>query len=180
MEFVLTVISECFDYFCIIVAFILARNSRPEYRAIAYLLFAEFFFHKLAYILGIQLTNLLNPKALYVAYIIIQTLIIVAMITIQAHIIIIALIFINLGYNMLTIFQFNAVKQGLDYSDFYGFYAYFVGGLMLLELIYLIGINKYVANYRRKHGFINANHIDRVFCVYRWSNNRLHLQGSSR
>jgi len=177
MEFVLTVISECFDYFCIIVAFILARNSRPEYRAIAYLLLAEFFFHRLVYILGIQITDLLNPKAIYLAYIIIEMLIIVAMIAIQAHIVIIALIFINLGYNMLTIAHFDAVKQGIEYYDFYGLFRYFVGGLMLLELIYLIGIHKYVENYRRKHGFISINHIDRMFYIYRWTNNRLHIQG---
>lgn len=173
MESVLTVISECFDYFCIIVAFILARNSRPEYRAIAYLLLAEFFFHRLVYILGIQITDLLNPKAIYLAYIIIEMLIIVAMIAIQAHIVIIALIFINLGYNMLTISQFDAPTH----INFYEIYKYFVGGLMLLELIYLIGINKYVANYRRKHGFISVNFIDRMFFVYRWTDNRLHLQG---
>ena len=172
MEFILNTISECFDYFCIIVAFILARNSRPEYRAIAYLLLAEFFFHRLVYILGIQVTDALNPKAIYLAYIIIEMLIIVAMIAIQAHIVIIALIFINLGYNMLTISQFDKPTH----INFYEMYKYFVGGLMLLELIYLIGINKYVADYRRKHGFISINHIDRMFYVYRWGNNWLHLQ----
>lgn len=175
MESILTVISECFDYFCIIVAFILARNSRPEYRAIAYLLLAEFSAHKLAYIFGIQMTSLLNPKAIYLSYIIIETLIIVAMIAIEAHIVIIALIFINLGYNMLTVSQFN-----MPTYDFYGLFKYFVGGLMLLELIYLIGIHKYVANYRRKHGFINVNHIDRMFYVYRRTDNRLHLQRAER
>lgn len=173
MDFILNVISEGFDYFCIFVALILARNSRPEYRAIAYLLLAEFFFHKIAYIIGIQLTDLLNPKAIYLAYIIIQMLIIVAMIAIQAHIVIIALIFINLGYNMLTISQFDTQT----YINFYEIYKYFVGGLMLLELIYLIGIHKYAENYRRKHGFISVNHIDRMFYVYRWADNRLHIQG---
>lgn len=164
-----------FDYLCILAAFVLARYSSQEYRAIAYLLFVEFLFHKLAYVLGIQLTDLLNPKAIYLAYIIIQVLIIVAMLAIQAHIVIITLIFINLGYNMLTISQFN-----MPTYDFYGSFKYFVGGLMLLELIYLVGISRYVANYRRKHGFINVNYIDRMFCVYRWGDNWLHLQGPKR
>jgi len=164
-----------FDYTCILVAFILARYSSQEYRAIAYLMLAEFFFHKLAYVLGIQLTDLLNPKAIYLAYIIIQMLIIVAMLAIQAHMIVIGLIFINLGYNMLTISQFN-----MSTYDFYGFYKYFVGGLMLLELIYLIGISRYVANYRRKHGSINVNYIDRMFCVYRWSHHWLYLPRPKR
>lgn len=168
-----------FDYFCIIAAFVLALNSSREYRAIAYLLFTEFFFHKLVYIAGIQVTDLLNPKAIYLTYIIVQMLIIVAMIAIQAHITILILIFINLAYNMLTIAQFNAVEKGLNYYDFYSLYKYFVGGLMLLELIYLAGISRYVANYRRKHGFISVNHIDRMFYIYRWNDNGLYL-GSKR
>jgi len=164
-----------FTYICILIAFLIARKSRPEYRAIAYLLLVEFAAHKVAFILGIQLTDLLNPKAIYLTYIIIEMLIIVAMIAIQAHIFIIALIFINLGYNMLTISQYS-----MPTYDFYSLYEYFVGGLMILELGYLIGIRRYVENYRRKHGFINVNYIDRMFCVYRRADNWLYLQGSKR
>lgn len=164
-----------FDYAGILIAFLIARKSCPEYRAIAYLVLVEFAAHKVAFILGIQLTDLLNPKAIYLTYIIIEMLIIVAMIAIQAHIFIIALIFINLGYNMLTISQYN-----ISTYDFFWLYKYFVGGLMILELVYLIGISGYVANYRRKYGVINVNYIDRMFCVYRRADNWLYLQGPKR
>lgn len=174
MEFILAVVYEYFDYICIVVAFILARYSSREYRAIAYLLFAEFFLHQLAYIIGIQITDLLNPKAIYLAYIIIEALIIGAMIFIQAHLIIINLIFINLGYNVLTILQYY-----IPTYNFFELFKLFVGVLMLLELIYLAGITGYVKNYRRKWGFINTNHIDKLFCVYRRRDNWLYLQGSA-
>lgn len=164
-----------FDYACILVAFLIARKSRPEYRAIAYLLLVEFVAHKTAYILGVELTDLLNPTGIYLTYIIIETLIIVAMVAIQAHTLIIALIFVNLGYNMLTISQYS-----MSTYDFYSLYKYFVGSLMILELVYLIGIHRYVANYRRKHGFINVNYIDRMFFIYRRPDNWLYLQGPKR
>ena len=154
-----------FDYLCIIAAFILARCSSAEYRAIAYLVLAEFIGHKLVFILGVQLTDILEYSGIYLAYIFIQVLAIYLMMQIQSHFAIVALIFINLGYNMLTISQYV-----IPTYDFYSLYSYFVGGIMLLELTYLVWITKYVAAYRKLHGTINTNYIDRLFRVHR----RLH------
>ena len=164
-----------FTYICILIAFILTRYSRPEYRVIAYILLVEFAAHKLAYILGIQLTNLLNPSGIYLAYIVIELLAIAAMLRYQSHFAIASLIFINLGYNMLTISQYV-----MPTYDFYGSYKLFAQSIMILELIYLAGITVYVANYRRKHGLINISYIDRMFCIRRRSDNRLHIQGFKR
>ena len=158
-----------FTYICILLAFILTRYSRPEYRVIAYILLAEFAAHKLAYIFGIQLTNLLNPIGIYLAYVIIELLAIVAMLKYQCHLAIAALIFINLAYNMLTISQYSMATY-----DFYSSYKFFVQSIMILELAYLAGITVYVSNYRRKYGFINTNSIDRLFRIWGRSNNGLY------
>lgn len=175
MDDILTIVSEYFDYICIVVAFILARYSSQEYRAIAYILLAEFSAHKLAYIFGIQLTSFLNPSGIYLAYIAIELLAIVAMLRFQSHFAITALIFINLTYNMLTISQYV-----IPTYDFYGAYKVSVQSIMILELVYLAWITAYVAAFRREHGFINTNHIDRLFRVRRRVNNGLCIQGLAR
>jgi len=161
-----------FTYICIVIAFILARQSRQEYRAIAYILLAEFIAHKLAYILGIQLTDILNPSAIYMVYAIIELLAIVAILRFQAHLAIAALIFLNLTYNMLTVSQYVFNTS----FDFFSHYKYFVQTVMILELVSLGWLTAYVANFRRKHGFINTNHIDSLFCVWRRDDNGLQME----
>ena len=158
-----------FTYLCILAAFALTRFSRPEYRVIAYILLAEFAAHKLAYILGIQLTSILNPQGIYLAYAAIELLAIIAMIKYQCHLTIALLIFINLGYNMLTISQYY-----METYDFYGSYQFFVQTIMILELVYLAGITAYVSNYRRKYGLVNTNSIDRLFRIWGRGNNGLY------
>jgi len=158
-----------FTYICILIAFVLTRFSRPEYRVIAYILLAEFAAHKLAYIFGIQITDLLNPQGIYLAYAIIELLAIVAMLKYQCHLAIAALIFINLGYNMLTISQYV-----MPTYDFYGSYKVFTQSIMILELLYLAGITVYVSNYRRKYGFINTTNIDKLFCIWGRPDNGLY------
>ena len=69
------------------------------------------------------------------------------------------LVFINLGYNVLTVSQYLITTY-----DFYALYYNFVGSIMVLELIYLAGITVYVSNYRRKYGFVNTSSIDKLFC----------------
>ncbi len=163
-----------FDYAAILIALILARYSRPEYRIIAYILLAEFVAHKLAYILGIQLTNLLNPTGIYLAYAIIELLAIVAILRYQAHLAIAALIFLSLTYNMLTISQYS-----MNTFDFYGSYKVVIQTIMVLELVYLGMLTAYVSAFRAKHGFINTNYIDRMFCIRGRCNNGLYSQRST-
>ena len=165
-----------FVYFCILIAAILARYSRQEYRVIAYILLAEFAAHEIVYILGIRLTDLLNPAGIYLAYAIIELLAIVAMVKYQAHLAIAMLVFINLGYNALTVSQYLITTT----YDFYALYYNFVGSIMVLELIYLAGITVYVSNYRRKYGFVNTSSIDRLFFIWGRSNNGLYVQRAKR
>jgi len=96
------------------------------------------------------------------AYIAVQTLTIYLMTQIQAHIAITLLILVNIGYNVLTISQYV-----INIFDFYSYYTVFVGAIMFLELVYLAGLTKYVANYRRKYGYINTSNIDKLFNVSR-------------
>lgn len=149
-----------FGYICILIALILALYSHAEYRAIAYLVLAEFVAHKLAYIVGYQLTDWLNSSLLFLTYVFIQTITIYLIASIQNHIYIVGLIFINLSYNMLTISQY-AIKT----IDFYSYHHLVVGSIMILELIYLAWITRYVTNYRRKHGYTSVDYIDRLFRV---------------
>ena len=164
-----------FDYFCILTALILTRYSRQEYRVIAYILVAEFSAHKIAYILGIQITDLLDPTGIYAVYALIELFAIVVMLKYQAHLAIAALVFINLGYNMLTISQFV-----MPTYNFYGNYGLFVQSIMILELLYLAGITVYVSNYRRKYGFVNTSSIDKLFLVWGRSNNGLYVSRVKR
>lgn len=158
-----------FGYLCILAAFILARISSQEYRAIAYIVFSEFLLHKIFFVLGVQLTDILDNAGIHLAYAFIEMLAIVAIVCFQSHIAILAFILINLGYNVLTISQFS-----MPVYDFHSSFGFFVGGIMILELLYLGWITKYVADFRRKHGLINTKHIDMVFFVRGRSNGWLY------
>jgi len=160
-----------FGYLCIVICFILARNSRPEYRVIAYLLLAEFVAHKLAYVFGDQLMSI--PGSLvYTSYVIIELSAIIYLKIFQSHRAIMTLVFISLVYNALVVSQYS-----FPVYDYTVNYKLIMGVLMLLELIYLGMLTAYVANFRRKHGFISTVHIDRLFMVRRRDLDRVYIQG---
>ena len=151
-----------YAYACILTAYLLAIKSDARYRAISYLLLFEFAAHEVVYVFCYQITELLQGESLLLAYIAIQTLTIYLMVHIQAHLAITLLILINIGYNVLTISQYV-----INYYDFYSIYPSFVGVIMALELIYLLGLSKYVGTYIRKHGGFNTSYIDKLFYVSR-------------
>lgn len=151
-----------FGYFCIAICFILARNSRPEYRVIAYLLLLEFSAHKLAYVFGDQLTPILQGSLLYMTYAIIELSAIAYLKLFQSHRVIMALVFISLVYNALVVSQYS-----FPVYDYMEHYWWIMGIVMLFELLYLGMLTAYVANFRRKQGFISASHIDRLFFIRR-------------
>ena len=151
-----------FDYACIILALLLARESSIEYRAIAYLVLFEFVAHKVFYIVGIQLTDYLQDSLIYLSYILAQMVTLYLMIKIQSHFAITMMIFINIAYNVLTILQYSVVTY-----DYYSIYPYVVGVIMCLELIYLVWITSYVDNYKKRYGNIDRDYIDHMFCVRR-------------
>jgi len=135
----------------------LSINATNYHKAAAYVLLFEFVAHQAVYVLGVQISDLLQYERLYLAYSLIQLLTLFLMSKIQSHFVIKSLILLNLGYNVLTISQYvyNSI-------DFYSFYSYFVGLIMILEICYLVGLTKYAANYRRKHGntsFVGSLHL---------------------
>jgi len=164
-----------FDYICIAICFILARNSRQEYRVIAYLLLAEFVAHRVVYLIGDQLLSI-PGSFLYMSYGVVELAAIFYLVMYQSHRAIITLILISLLYNALVVSQYSfpvydfmekysVVIGGLDLE--FSLYGALMSGVMLLELIYLGMLTAYVANFRRKQGFISASHIDRVFFIRR-------------
>jgi len=120
-------------------------ETKHYHKTIAYVLLFEFAAHQAVYVLGVQISDILQYERLYLAYSLIQLLTIYLMSKIQSHVAIKTLILINLGYNVLTISQYV-----YNFIDFYSFYSYFVGFIMILEICYLAGLTKYAANYRRK------------------------------
>lgn len=151
-----------FGYICITICFILARNSRPEYRVISYLLFIEFVAHKLVYVFGDQLTPVLQGSLLYMTYVIIEFFAIIYLKMFQSHFVIITLILSSLLYNALVVSQYS-----FPVYDYMENYWWIMGLVMLLEMIYLGMLTAYVATFRRKQGFISVSHIDRLFFIRR-------------
>lgn len=148
-----------FGYICILIALVLFLISVKEYSAIAFIVLCEFVLHKVFYIVGIQLTELLEYSALYLSYIIIELLALFLMYKFQSHMTITLLIFANLIYNILTISQY------VNYTyDFYSLYSAFVGSIMILELMYLIGLNGYIRN-KWNSGRVDFNNINRMLRI---------------
>lgn len=150
-----------FAYICIAICFLIARNSRQEYRAIAYLMLFEFSAHQLTYIIGEQWLKIPGIW-LYTIYAMIELLAIVALRLFQSHLAIMALIIISLVYNVLVVSQYK-----LPVYDYMENYKTVMRSVMILEMLYLGMLTAYVGNFRRKHGFISTTHIDRMFSVRR-------------
>ena len=163
-----------FGYSCILICLILARNSRPEYKFIAYVLLAEFVAHKLIYLICDQLMNI-PGSFLYTLYIVAELTAIIYIQIYQSHRIITAFILFTILYNVLVVSQYSMPVY--DYVENYGL---IMGIVMLLELAYLGMLTKYVANFRRKHGFISVGHIDSMFSIRRRNLDRLYTKRADR
>lgn len=161
-----------FGYLCIVICFVLARYSRQEYRVISYLMLVEFIAHKLAFVFGDQLTPILRGSPLYLTYIIIELVALIYIRMFQFNIIISTLVFTSLVYNALVVSQYSYPIY--DYMESYGL---IMGIVMILELIYLGCLTAYVANFRRKQGFISVSHIDRLFFIRRGRLGRHYFEG---
>lgn len=150
-----------FDYLCIASAVLLAAFSIKEYKLISVVVAVEFILHKLAYNYTFIEARAEYDWLIYLFYASIQLTVMSFLFSLKSHFVIITLVFINLVYNLLTIKGFFDV----EFKKLYYIYPYFVGTIMIFELIYLGLLNKYVSNYYRKHGAIDINHIDSVFYV---------------
>ncbi len=85
----------------------------------------------------------------------------------------ISLLIVNLGYNMLTISQYVSPTR----IHFYNLYAYVVGSIMILELLYLVWINEYVTDYRIRRKYNNTSTINIMF--RNWWRGRFYIRAKS-
>jgi len=125
-----------------IIAVFLAVTSVEKYRFIASIVALEFVLHVLAYNY-LFLDYRADPEngwLIYLTYVVIQLPIMAILSTLKSHFAITALIFINLTYNLLTTASYFYESS----VNFYQAYQYFVGSIMIFELIYLGLLSKYV------------------------------------
>ena len=141
-----------FDLACIAIALFLLLFSADQFKIIFYIIIYEFVAHQIVYRLGIP------EPFLYLAYSAINLSAIFMLSHFKAHFLIAALFLMNLCYNVLTLSQYV-----YPIYDFYGLYADFIGAIMVLELIYMIGITSYVSRKLGLRGADNATSSDLVF-----------------
>lgn len=157
-----------FDLFCIATAFFLCAQAVKEYRVVAFFVALEFALHKVIYLYAFTDLRAVNPWLVYLFYAFAQIIIIAALYKSKSHFVIIGLIFINAAYNLSTVVGFFYYEL----SKLYYIYPYFVGFIMILELMYLGLLNKYAANYYSKHGSNDINYLNSIFCVRAWPDSR--------
>lgn len=163
---VLLLIWQYFDEISTLAAVILAYFSVKEYKFIAWIVVVEFLSHLISYNYLFLDFRSTHTWTIYLIYMVIQVIILGAMYKNQAHFIIVGLIFINLGYNFLTILQ----HIGVTVINFHGPYMLVARAIMIFELLYLLGMSYYVAGYIRKNGPIkhgDIDYLDRLFSVRR-------------
>lgn len=165
---------------CILAAGLLAAFTVKEYRLVAMIVFLEFLLHQVIYYFGVVQTGILRSAFLYVAYMAIQVIALYLLYKFQTHFIISALLFLNLLFNFVIIIEYINVSTMDTYNNYLVALDSYraakiiwidaVGIIMIFELIYLLGINTYVAGYIRKNGPIkrdDIDYLDRLFSVRR-------------
>lgn len=156
-----------FTYACIATALLLALWSRAEYKSVAWLVFAEFAAHKAVFLLGYELTGMMDKTEILAMYTLVQAIIVYLIMKKQNHIFISSLILANLGYNMLTVAGIELAKIGAESYNFLNHHFAVVATICVIELLYLAGITKYANYYRRKYGYTSIDFFDRLFCIRR-------------
>ena len=146
-----------FGWISIIVALFLFSKSEIVYKAILFVLLVNFIAHKFFYVVGIQLTSVLEYQYLYRTYSIIQLSTIAVLINLKSHFAILIIVLIQLGYNMLTVSQYI-----INTYDFYSAYAVFMQVLMALELFYMGMLTNYARDFRGIFSTNDSNWIVRV------------------
>ena len=169
LNYICQFVAEYFDLICISIAVILAAFSVKEYMLISAVVSVEFVLHSLTYNYVYLDARAEHGWLIYLFYAAIQLTVMSFLISLKSHFVIVMLIFINFVYNLLTIKGFFDV----EFKSFFYVYPYFVGAIMIFELIYLGLLNKYVSDYRRKHGAVDLSHIDSIFYVWPKPINRL-------
>ena len=152
------------DWILLTIALFLFSKSEIRFKAILFVLSANFIAHKLAFIGGVQLTNALNYQYIYLTYSLIQLATIITLINLKSHFAILIIVLIQLGYNMLTVSQYI-----INTYDFYSAYAVFMQVLMTLELFYMGMLTNYARKFR---GIFSTNDSNWIVRVCRRHNHR--------
>ena len=151
----------------------LAAFSHPKYRFIAILIAIEFIMHKITYNYLFLDIRANNSGLIYVLYMFVQAAVLLIMYMRQTHFIIAGLIFISLTYYFITTLQYIHITD----VDFYAYKSIVIRAIMILELLYLLGINIYVSAYLRRNGYLDIDAIDSFILVWRRHNGRNLVQG---
>jgi len=146
----------------------LAAFPVKEYKFIAMAVALEFILHKVVYLYAFTGFRADNGWLIYLMYASIQLSIMFALLKLKSHFVITGLLFINMSYNLLTVLGYFYA----EFISFYYIYPYFVGTIMIFELIYLGLLNNYVARYRNNHGRVDTDYIDSVFRIRSRDTNR--------
>ncbi len=165
-----------FDLTFTLAALTLAAFSAKQYRFIAILVACEFALGLIVYNhLFLELRSE-NSGLIYVLYAVIEVIFLLVMYMKQTHFMIAVLIFFNLIYNFLTVLQ----HIGITTVNFHDPYAYVIGSIMTLELLYLLGVNIYVSAYLRKNGYFDIDDLDSLLLVWRRNDNGYLVQGDEK
>jgi len=133
----------------------------------------EFVMHKITYNYFFLELRSDNSGLIYVLYILIQVSVLLFMYMRQTHFVIAALIFLNLVYNFLTVLQ----HLNITGINFHNSYSYVISSIMILELLYLLGINIYVSAYLRRNRYFDIDALDSLILVWRRPNDGHYVQG---
>lgn len=161
-----------FDYGCILAAFILFWTSKPEYKLCLLILFLEFFFCKLASLIGLTWTDMWRQWQIYAVYGAIQLCAVLGLFIAQWHknkaSIMITLLIASAGLINVEL-ALSWLNQGLTSftaMEIYKSYTNLFGFIMFMQLLFMLLCNKQILRQDNKNGRSHSRFIDVAFLVY--------------
>lgn len=127
--------AEYYGLLCALLCFIVFLASVGTLRFIAFVIFAEFILHEIAYQLVSQVNWLFETSFLFGVYASFNILSAYLISLTKSHIAIVTILFVNLSYNTICAYGF-AVNSYI----FLNYFVDVVGIIMALEVLYLLGM----------------------------------------
>ena len=156
-----------FTSICILVAALLAALSIKQFKIVGIIVALEFALHKIAFVLLSGFSA--QAWVFYFCYGLIQVAAISILRKTNCHFVIMGLMAINLFFNFYTAYlgleALNSTVYWNKFMSIYAIYAWFVGTIMIFELLYLGWLNSYVSKCMRGADDSDYNFIDRLFRV---------------
>lgn len=161
---------------CCIAAFCLFYFSNPEYKTCLKILFFEFLACQLAATFGIDLTRILNPWGIYAVSGVVQLSAMVCLFVYQ-HMrykvssvltLLVALAgFVNIE---LALCWHGQGFTGLTATYLYNIYADLLGGIMLLQLLFMFFCNRRDGRNGYRYNIVSTKRrfVEALFFVYSW------------